>query len=298
MRAAPWLVGLGLGTLGALGNAAAGPAQNPKLLAIPPNTAIDLGPYACDNPPGASGSCAAITDYSTMVYDHHHHRLLMFGGGHAGTSGTLRSDVSQFDFATLTWSSAYAPTSCADMNVDNLDVSTGSWRSTGHPLARHTYDMLVMLDDPPEMLMVTSGALGPEVCSGPAAPAGLALSTRIAGYDPATTRWTYRATDPAQWDSYSAAEYDPVSRATMVLGSHGLWAYDGKRDTFFGAQYLPAEIGYANNLVYSPVTDRMLYFARGERTRVYELALDRATWSASTLTELVGAEGPSTEESG
>ena len=80
-----------------------------------------------------------------MVHDPHTHRLFMFGGGHAGTSGTIRSDVSAFDFTTLTWSSDYAPTSCGDMKVGNIDTTNGAWTSTKQPLARHTYDMLVML---------------------------------------------------------------------------------------------------------------------------------------------------------
>jgi hypothetical protein len=278
--------------------AEATPAQNARLVAIPPNTAIDLGRYACTNPAGAGGNCEAITDYSGMVYDHHHHQLLMFGGGHAQTTGTLRSDVSVFDFATLEWKSAYTPTSCADMNAGNIDKTTGAWLSTGQPMARHTYDMLVMLDDPPQMLMATSGALGPEVCSGAAVPPGLGLGTRITGYDPVSKKWAFRNTPLGEWDSYSSAEYDPVSKATMILGSNGLWAYDAKSDSFFGSQFMPAELGYANNMVYAPETERMYYFARGDKTRVYELVLDRAAWKTSTLTELVGSEGPASPETG
>lgn len=77
-----------------------------------------------------------------------------------------------------------------------------------------------------------------------------------------------------------------------------MWAYDAKSDSFFGRQFLPAELGYANNMVYAPETDRMYYFARGAKTRVYELALDRAAWKTSTLTELVGSEGPASPETG
>ena len=272
--------------------------QNPRLVAIPPNTAIDLGRYGCENPVGAGGHCESITDYSGMVYDPHTHRLLMFGGGHAGTSGTIRSDVSAFDFTTLAWSSDYTPTSCADMNVGNIDTTNGAWASTGQPLARHTYDMLVMLADPPEMLMATSGAVGPETCSGGKAPPGFALHTRITGYDPVTKKWAFRKTDPGQWDSFSTAELDPMSGATMILGSYGLWAYDAKADTFLGSQFDPTELGYANNLVYARKADRMYYFARGDKTRVFELALDRATWTHSTLTELTTAVGPASPETG
>lgn len=274
------------------------PAQNPRLVAIPSNTAIDLGRYGCESPAGEGGHCENITDYSGMVHDPHTHRLFMFGGGHAGTSGTIRSDVSAFDFTTLTWSSDYAPTSCGDMKVGNIDTTNGAWTSTKQPLARHTYDMLVMLDDPPEMLLATSGAVSGETCSGGPAPAGFALQTRIAGYAPTTRKWTYRKTDPGQWDSFSAAELDPVSGATMILGSYGLWAYDAKADAFLGSQFDPTELGYANNLVYARKADRMYYFARGAATRVFELALDRAAWTHSTLTELTSVVGPASPETG
>lgn len=301
MRSTRRVVSVGLAvTLGfAMESAAvAGPTQNPRLTAIPPNTAIDLGKYTCENPEGAGGGCTSITDYSGMVYDHIHHQLHMFGGGHAQSTGTLRTDVSSFDFTTLTWSSGYTPTSCAEMNLDNMDTTNGSWRSTGQPLARHTYDMLVMVDDPPRMMMMGSGALGGEVCSGSPAPAAFSITTKVGGYDPTTRKWTFGNTILDEWDGYSSAEYDPVSKATMVLGSYGLWAYDAKTDSFFGSQFVPTEIGYANNMVYAPATDRMYYFSRGDRTRVFELALDRAEWKSSTLTELVGSEGPKTPETG
>jgi hypothetical protein len=281
------------------GRAAAAPTQNPTLMAIPENTAVDLGPYTCESPEGAFGGCAAITDYSGMVYDYHNHQLLMFGGGHAGSSGTLRSDVSAFDFTTLKWGSAYAPTSCAEMRVDNIDATNASWLSTHQPLSRHTYDMLVMSDDPPHLLLLTSGAVGPETCSGPAAQPGFSMQTKVSAYDPVAKTWKFNATSTGEWDSYSVAEQDPVSGMSVILGSYGLWVYDPRKDSFAGSMYLPAELGYANNLVYSPVDDRMYYFLRGASTRVLELALDRADWKSSTLTELTGiAGGPGERETG
>ena len=45
-------------------------------------------------------------------------------------------------------------------------------------------------------------------------------------------------------------------------------------------------MGYANNLVYFPPNQRMYYIQRGSPTRVWEVVLDRANWSASTVTEL------------
>ncbi|UQA60473.1 hypothetical protein [Polyangium aurulentum] len=269
------------------------------MIAIPENTAVDLGPYTCENPEGASGGCAAITDYSGMVYDHHDHQMLMFGGGHAGATGTLRSDVSAFDFAELQWKSAYTPTSCAEMRFDNIDPSNASWISTGQPLARHTYDMLVMGDDPPHLLMLTSGAVGPETCSGPMAPPGFSLQTKVSAYDPVARTWKYHSTSTGDWDSFSVAELDPVSGMVAILGSYGLWIYDPRKDAFAGSKFLPVELGYANNLVYSSVDDRMYYFMRGDSTRVFELALHRDDWGSSTLTELTGVVGgPATLETG
>jgi hypothetical protein len=285
--------------LAASGRAAAAPTQNPKLMAIPENTAVDLGPYTCESPEGAFGGCAAITDYSGMVYDYHNHQLLMFGGGHAGSTGTLRSDVSAFDFATLKWGSAYTPTSCAEMRVDNIDATTASWISTHQPLSRHTYDMLVMSDDPPHLLLLTSGAVGPETCSGPPAQPGFPMQTKVSAYDPVAKTWKFNATPTGEWDSFSVAEQDPVAGMSVIIGSYGLWVYDPRKDSFAGSKYLPVELGYANNLVYSPVDDRMYYFLRGKSTRVLELALDRADWKSSTLTELTGIlGGPGERETG
>jgi hypothetical protein len=285
--------------LAVTGRAAAAPAQNPKLMAIPENTAVDLGPYTCESPEGAPGGCSAITDYSGMVYDYHNHQLLMFGGGHAGSTGTLRSDVSAFDFATLKWGSAYAPTSCAEMRVDNIDPTTASWISTHQPLSRHTYDMLVMSDNPPHLLMLTSGAVGPEICSGAPVQPGFPMQTKVSAYDPVAKTWKFNATSTGEWDSFSVAEQDPVSGMSVIIGSYGLWVYNPRDDSYAGTQYLPVELGYANNLVYSPVDDRMYFFQRDMSTRVLELTLDRAEWKASTLTELTGITGgPGEQETG
>ena len=52
-------------------------------MALPANTALDLGEYQCDQPVDDSYYCESITDYSGFVYDKAHHRFVMFGGGHA-----------------------------------------------------------------------------------------------------------------------------------------------------------------------------------------------------------------------
>ena len=90
------------------GTAAGAQAPNPVLTGLPGNTARDLGAYASDP---LCGVPIQVTDYSRFTYDPVRHRLLLFGGGHASTP---RTDVDVFDFATLTWSSAYAPTPLAE----------------------------------------------------------------------------------------------------------------------------------------------------------------------------------------
>src|SRR5439155_2209961 len=121
---------------------------NPTLFNLPANTALDLGTYTCKGPAGGSIPCGSITDYSGFVYDKNNHQMLMFGGGHAAS---FRDDVDVFKFDTLKWNPAYTPTPCSQMTVgvtsggtdpDNRDLTNGTWKSTTHPISRHSYDML------------------------------------------------------------------------------------------------------------------------------------------------------------
>ena len=100
--------------------------------------------------------CEAITDYSRFTYDPVGHRMLMFGGGHATT---FRDDVDVLSLSagsTLRWTSAYTPTPCADMTAGNFDATNGEWVTTGHPLARHSYDMLVWSAVTNELILLPS----------------------------------------------------------------------------------------------------------------------------------------------
>ena len=115
---------------------------NPVLIGLPANTARDLGAYASD---ALCGVPIQVTDYSRFTYDSRRHRLLLFGGGH---SSTPRSDVDVFDFATLQWTSAYPPTPLPELTLANYDPELTRWISTGHPIARHTYDQLVFAPSP------------------------------------------------------------------------------------------------------------------------------------------------------
>ena len=77
----------------------------PDLATLPANMALDLGRYACDDLSGSGYPCQTIDNYSSYVYDRARHQMLWFGGGDHATS---RDDVVSFDFASLTWKSAYA----------------------------------------------------------------------------------------------------------------------------------------------------------------------------------------------
>ncbi len=143
------LAGALLGFLGGGPSLAAEP--NLRLASLPDNTAMDLGPYTCNAPADDPFRCETITDYSGFVYDGVNHQLLMFGGGH---SATHRTDVDAFSFKTLTWSSAYPSTLCRDMRLSNRGLVRGDWLTTGHPIARHTYDMLVWADNVKRLLLL------------------------------------------------------------------------------------------------------------------------------------------------
>ena len=62
----------------------------PDLATLPPNTALDLGRYACDDLSGSGYPCQSIDNYSSFVYDRARHQMLWFGGGDHATS---RDDV-------------------------------------------------------------------------------------------------------------------------------------------------------------------------------------------------------------
>src|SRR5215831_20481279 len=98
--------------------------QNPKLISIPQNTALDLGRFD-----GAAGggvpncyTAEAITDYSRFTYDSVNHQMLMFGGGHASTP---RTDVIKFDFGTLQWTSMYPSMPESGITLANMDQTVG-----------------------------------------------------------------------------------------------------------------------------------------------------------------------------
>ena len=251
---------------------------NPILTAIPPNTARDLGAYTSEP---VCGVPIGITDYSRFTYDPVRHQLLMFGGGHATTP---RTDVDAFSFATLTWTSAYPPTPESQLVFSNYDPALARWISTGHPIARHTYDQLVVDPASGDLIMLARGHAG-AYCTG----SWGWESGRVGHYDHDTRTWSFSPTADNTYgggDPYPGAEYDPVSGLIVVVAREGLWTYDPATRVRVQRLSYSEDMGYANNLVYFPPNQRMYYIARGSPTRVWEVVLDRANWSASTVTEL------------
>ena len=263
-------------------------APNPRLSSLGPNTALDLGRYQCSQPPDAPQDCGTITDYSRFIYDPSSRQMLMFGGGYAAT---YRSDVDAFDPATLSWKSAYPSTSCSAMRLANIDRDNGTWRSTGHPIARHTYDMLVVVDRPARLLLLNS-VTGQGRCT-EAPPSGAVnpytMDGRIAIYDPAGKRWTVSGTSAAGWEPTAAAEWDPVSRKVIVIDSHFLWTYDPATQQKVRHLEHTAAVSYAKNLVYFPPNGKMYYIADGDA--VFEVTLDRKDFSKSTISRVPGITG-------
>jgi hypothetical protein len=270
------------------------PRSNPTLQNISPNTALDLGRYTCSEPADHPIGCESITDYSGFRYDSYHHRMLMFGGGHGPA---IRTDIAAFDLSALRWGSLYRSTPAASMTAANNDTERGAWISTGHPVVRHTYDMLAVAEvgNEKHFIILTSG--------------GIPGRAKIAHYDllSATPRWTYsRAPADGPWYYAAAAEYDPESKLILIIGlgvnaSPGrLWRYDPATQKVDTVADVPVAVGYANNLVYFPPNRRMYLLARGAPTRVFEVALKGRLSGGPWVSEVTGITGdiPNSQESG
>ncbi|MBC7467450.1 MAG: hypothetical protein H7256_15785 [Bdellovibrio sp.] len=278
------------------------PTANLKLFNLVPNTAFDLGSFSC-NQPSDGGVCNAGTDYSRLTYDSQTHQVLSWGGGH-GT--TVHTDVQSFNFSSLKWSAHTPSTLCADMTTANIVPETASWRTTGQPFARHTWDMGVMADinGARKYIILTSGGIGNSAAEGcnvagnAAFPLGT-ISAKIMLYDVATGKWSYSKQDPGNlWYYASAAEYDPISKMIIVVNGEGGSVYDPVTDEvvarFGNGGALP---GYSNNLVYYPPNQKMYYIQRGAQTFVSEIELNRTNWAATTP-KMISTNGPPSEESG
>jgi hypothetical protein len=276
-----------IGGAGGGGGSSPDPSSSPGDLA--PNTGLNLGRYECTDLAGSAHPCQTINDYSRFVYDDSRAQLLWFGGGNRATS---RTDVSAFSLRTLTWQSAYLPTPCADMVPENADLTAGAWTTTGHPMSRQTFDMLVMADSTHELVLLTYNAPGMDCGAWPVGAPNLdAVPGRVAHYDPDTRAWRFSAAAADLWPMDAAAEYDPESGLILVLGTQDLWTYDPVSEL---AQHrlsfdLGQRFGYAAELVYFPPTRRFYYFTRDGL--VFEITVDRQDWGATSIVEITDASG-------
>ncbi len=265
---------------------------NPVLYDLPDNTALDLGEYTCVGPKGESNFyCPGITDYSGFVYDRHRHQMLMFGGGH---STTMRDDVDVFNFGTLTWGSAYVSTPCDDMIPENFDPQRARWTTTGHPTSRHTYDLMVVTERSREFLLMRGGGNAGARCG-----RFDTLGGEVAHYDVDARQWSFSG-QPFIWNRFASAELDPVSDMVLIRHSDGLYLYDPQAKAAREIDPANRSMGYADNMIYFPPTDRMLYIQRGSPTQVWEVTLDRQVWENSGTALVTGVSGeiPDSLESG
>ena len=268
--------------------AGAGDSLNPTLVDLPPHTALNLGRYDCADLPGSGYPCQTIDDYSRFVYDRAGQQLLWFGGGSHATS---RTDVTAFGLDTLRWTSAYQPTPCIDMVPDNADLMSGAWKSSGHPMSRQTFDMLVMAENIGELVMLTYNAPNNDCASWPAdAPSLERVPGRVAHYRPSARSWHFAQVPANTWQIDAAAEYDPESGLVLVLGTQDLWTYDPLQETAEHRLHFELErFGYAAELVYFPPNGRFYYFNRSGL--VFEVVARRDDWAATSISQLTDLSG-------
>ena len=265
---------------------------NATLSALPSNTALDLGLYTthCSDSTGDPDNCRRFGDYSRFTYDPEHHQILFFGGGHATT---MRDDIDVFNFQDLWWKSAYKSTACSQMTSVTTD---GAWSSTGHPVARHTYDQLIYAPSA-HGLFITSPVYGAGYC-GTFGGCGEWCAGKMFLYNPETKTWTAKTTATNSAHVW-ASEYDPVSGKIVSVGGGGISLYDPVADVKTDPLSTSPISSYADNLVYYPPTDKFYYLARGNPVKVYEVTLNRTSWNQSTITEVAGMTGtPQTIETG
>lgn len=255
-----------------------------SLMDLLPGQSLDLGGYECESrAPGVS--CKSIFAFSSLVYDLVNHRLLVFGGGHAATN---RTDVDSFDLETLTWASLYPSMTCEQINnQDDVDPK-GFYRSTGHPLARHTYDQTVVASiggTPHLMLFSNEGFNGKckDFAQRPRSVAALPLSG-----DPI---WKYSKEFSLPWGYGFPAEFDPISGKVVCLSSQrSMYFYDPVTEEIIESKDLyPAQVSNSSTLTYFPPLDQMYLIDRGSMD-VHEIQINRDDLSA-TITELVETTG-------
>ena len=266
--------------------------QNPQLATLPGNTALDLGQYQC-TPRAGEGleTCASNSNYSGMEYDPVRHAIYLFGGGH---SATFRDDVDVFDFQSLSWQSASPPTPCSDLRFDNLDPDYAFWRTTNHPVSRHTYDLMALAGTPSQLLMMSTvhGRAGgcsslPPVDPDAGSPDQIATG-HIATYNIEAKTWQYSVSP--SFDFGQAVETDPVSGQILVVDNGGLHTVDPASGvvTDLTMSAVPG-MSWEASLVYFPPNDRFYWMnengGSGSDTtnEIFEIQFDRVNPSLSVV---------------
>ena len=267
-----------------------GDASRSSLDTLAQNQARTLGSYANPELPGSHH----ITDYSGMTLDPDGHRMLIFGGGHGPSNGT---DIRAFDLRSLRWSSLYASTPLGDMRPGNCDTDRGCWRSTGHPTARHTYNLTLVRDR--RFHVLTSKGMPYVLEQGVAEPL---WGGRLCTYDFDAQRWSYSryhqtAQPSVPWVFTSAAVLDPVSKAILVVGYRAdydaghVWHYDPVGDLITEIASHGPDVGAEHDIVHVGATDR--FYVLQSDGRVWELMFDRSNPRASAVRPLeVSGERP------
>lgn len=273
----------------------------PSFHDLAPGSARTLGAYLCDGPEGDL-LCRTITDFSGFVLDGNNRKLLLFGGG---AGATFRDDIDAFDLDRLVWESLYQPTSCEAMQLENLDADAGRWISSGHPYARHTFDLTTFIPKTNEFLL----AAGSGAASYPSCEAGPATypNGRFGHFDMQQGSWQFGAKmDPRSWPTSGSCEYDPVS-GTVILADAGVFSgYDPVSRQITQYRTFPGLQSYDGHLVYFPPNGKMYYFQRGNaasrgEVRVFEITLDRDNFADSRfelLTDISGAPPRVTKSTG
>jgi hypothetical protein len=305
---------------------------DPRLVAMPRNTVLDLGqiPFTVPNGESLVQVRNGFVANSGMVYDGKRKRFFCRGGGHAGTNhdGPVTLSISDLSIREL-----YPPMSAQpDMVKSNYDFTRGAWLSGSvsgpypRPPASHTYDQLAIWGD--EFIdfnrIVGNGDHTQEEVNERAA--GIVTdyqklfvtAGQIAHLDLNALTWDWENTTPPQTDGsdtgmpqFGAVEWDPVARNFLWLNSHYLATYDPITrvklkqldiSTVAGSKHLVNEAGtvvantidIAGCLNYRPVDDCFYYFTRTNTNQVWKIDVRNGYITNLVLLTTTGTPPPST----
>ena len=208
----------------------------------------------------------------------------MFGGGH---SAAPRTDVDVFNLITLTWKSAYPSTAVSEMSVANFNQTTGGWITTGHPISRHTYDMLTFAPNTGELILLKQTDTQPSCME---RYHWEKYPGKVWHYNPVTTKWRPTAASSLWRNFETASEYDPSSGKIILIDAYGFYSYDPIAEVAVKHQtFVRGDLSYSQNLVYFP-PNRKMYYIKNDGA-VFEVTLDRGNFANSTILPVDGITG-------